>query len=213
MVSGVSFKNPAEYGKTVSKRRSVPTGLLISFFLLFLSILAYGGVYFLKKSAFDESVALIQTVKDNKTAIATELEGTPALMVGKSQAIRSMLHTDHTTSDLLIDAQKFTVSGVVFKSFDHVYNSDLGVGEITVTADADSYEKIAAQVNEWKKNPTYSRVRVSEISKEDESEFILFTTIMSLNAPAAGPFGENVLGTGSRATEEELIDENSFSAS
>lgn len=208
MVSGVGFKNTAdeEYGG-VPRKHMVSPALIITFAVLVLVFATYGGLKLWLGSLQKQTVMLGEEIRSLDEQTQKALSGEVSDFLVRAHATDKELYRGYDTNDVLNEIEKIMIkkdsdgSGnrVVLKSFQHNSGAHekktvgdasvvtAGKGNITISADADTFDVMAQQIEEFKKSDLFSNVKVGTTDR-DESGRIVFTLTMDVNEYDKSPF-------------------------
>ncbi len=212
MVSGVGFQNTNEDSEEKKPRKKmVSRGLLISIAVLAFALLAWLGLSMWEKSLKGQVEDLRAQTMDINTQIGTTLSKDASDFAVRAHAMEKNLYHEYTVNDILHEVENIMIrdeSGnrVVLKSFQYnagartkkTFNAGsatiTGAGGIVITADADTFDVMAQQIDVFKKSPFFSDVRVGTTDRDDAGR-IVFTLTMNVATYDKSPY-ENVGGDG-----------------
>lgn len=228
MASGLGFKSTSDGGdhKGAPRKKTISRGLIVSFVLLFLVLLAFGGLKMYEKKLDAQKEDITRQVIDQRTLLANALTPETADFIVRAQALENKLYRNYESNDILDEIENIMIfkesdqSGnrVVLKSFQ--YNAGAhttkkfddgdatitGAGSITITADADSFDVMAQQIDAFKKSEYFNNVQVGTTDR-DNSGRITFTLIMDVNRDGQSPYEKNNNPTNN--AEEVVVSEES----
>lgn len=226
MVSGVGFKNTtARAGASTPRKKIVSPALLITFGVLGIVAAAYGIALLWHASLQRTSAALTEEIAAVNDNIRQEMEGNTGDFGVRAAAMQKDLYKDYETNDLLREVENIMIkkssdgtgARVVLKSFQYnagaydrqtfgnTVRTVTGKGSLTISADADSFDVMAQQIDRFKASPLFDAVRVGSTDR-DESGRIIFTLTMDVNGHGVSPYEDtSMTATGAvyGITEEE----------
>ncbi len=205
MVSGVSFKNtPEERIKTSS--RAAAGGIALLFGIICMALALWGAAYFYKSSVDKTSAKLTQSIDSTRSAINTEVNGPPQEYIARSRAVSNTLYRGVFLDGVVSHFSQSIVPGIVLQSVGQTIG-DGGESQLDIVADARQYDEVAAQIAAWKSYEEFSSVSLGQMSRDEETGFILFSAQVEIPAESRGIFSEIDLGSASAAvTEDGFID-------
>jgi len=241
MVSGVGFQNTANKEEKSAGRRkkTVSSGLIIAATLLGLVIIIWVGLRMQNKS-LDNKLAMLEadTLSIN-TQIGTALSEEASDSALRAYAMEKELYREYESNDILNEIENIMVlkssngNRVVLKSFQ--YNAGAhtkktfkdgnatitGAGSVTITADADTFDVMAQQIEAFKESSYFENVQVGTTDRDDSGR-IVFTLTMDVVGYGKSPYESNnmaendnnqddiIVNTMEDAKEEflEVVDDN-----
>jgi hypothetical protein len=212
MVSGVGFKNTAdeEQQKGAPRKRLVSRGLIGGFIFLVIIVAAWGGLKLWHGNLVAEVTAIDDQIKQTNVKTRQALENSDVSdFAVRAGILENELYRGHSTNDVLDEIERIMIlvrdgSGagsdrVVLKSFEHSAGSlekrtvgdtsvvTTGMGNITISVDADSFDVMAQQIEEFKKSEYFSNVTVGTTDRDDFGR-IIFTLSMSVKGFDRSPY-------------------------
>lgn len=208
MASGLGFKGTApQAGARLPRKKMVAPALLITFGVLVIAGGIYGGLL-LWHNALQKNVGKLSTEINNVNAdIQAMVEGAAGDFGVRATTMQKDLYKDYETNDILREIERIMIkkssdgSGnrVVLKSFQYnagAYDKQAfgnttrtvtGKGNVTISADADSFDVMAQQVEEFKKSDLFDAVKVGTTDRDDTGR-IIFTLTMDVNRNDKTPY-------------------------
>lgn len=171
MVSGVSFNNPASPKAKKKKKSLASTGLVIVFLLLVLVIAAYGILFLINGGLSNKITSLDQGITQQQNEIDEAVKSVAGTVTKKIE-IEKKAYAGIPTDVILTQFQDMMVPRIVLKTFEHSYIVSDSIHRINLTADADNFDVVAAQVKIWKESPLFARVTVGESDRDDEGRIV-----------------------------------------
>ena len=167
----------------------------------------------------DEEIASVNT--QTQQALTADVSD----FVVRARALDKEIYEGYDTNDILQEIERIMIkkdsdnSGnrVVLKSFQHnsgasekkaVGNASVvttGKGNITISADADTFDVMAQQIEVFKKSPFFDNVTVGTTDR-DESGRIIFTLTMDVNAYNKTPYEKTYETTETPETEMPAVE-------
>lgn len=188
MVSGVGFKNTAtEDHGGAPRKKMVSQGLIITFMIFLVIAGITGGLYLWKNNLKAQATQLDAEIARVNTATSDALEEVAEFAV-RSQALEDQIYRGYDTNDILREIENIMIPRIVLKSFQHnassyerTTNKNVQTkGSITISADADTFDVMAQQIEVFKKSPYFSDVKVGTTDRDDLGR-IIFTLSMHVN--------------------------------
>lgn len=183
MVSGVGFKSSIdEEQEGAPRKRMVGRGLTIAFVILILVLAGYFSLKFWHESLVAESTAIDNEIAQINADIEKILvDGDVADFASRAIVMESDLYRGYDTNDVLNEIESIMVlkssdgSGarVVLKSFEH------SVGKVNISADADNFDVMAQQIEQFKNSPMFDNIVVGTTDRDDTGR-IIFELSMSV---------------------------------
>jgi len=225
MASGLGFQSTStKEQKGMPRKKTVSRGLIVIFIILVLVLLAYAGLNMYKKQLNTQVEDLQAQTKQQRIALNTALSDETADFVVRSAALDKELYRGYDSNDVLGEIEKIMIlkesdsSGhrTVLKSFQ--YNSGsktkkvfddgkatlTGSGSITITADADTFDVMAQQIDAFKNSDFFDKIQVGTTDRDDSGR-IIFTLTMDVVGNSTSPYErDNTLSTGSVTEDVEL---------
>ncbi len=208
MVSGVGFQSGDTEQQNAPRTRLVSRGLLMVFLLLLLSGGAWVGLYSWKKSInkgiMELDAQIAATQKEAHAKISDEIGG----FIKRAHTVDNELYRGYTTGDVLNEIERIIIQDengnrVVLRSLEHhsgVYEKNKKTnnsaqanrlsarrGTLTITADADNFDVMAQQIDEFKKSSYFTDVRVGTTDRDDNGR-IVFTLTMNVERAEESPY-------------------------
>lgn len=178
MASGVSFNKPAGSQSHRRKRSLASTSLVIAFLLLLAVISTYGVFYYFVADLTEQKTNVEAKITETEQNISDAVASVASVLNKKNQFEKNM-YREHATDEVLTKMQELMVPRIVLQSFDHVLLEREGTYRVSVTADADNFDVMAAQIAAWKNSSFFSRVEIGD-SERDDAGRIVFAADLDL---------------------------------
>lgn len=226
MVSGVGFKNTAnEEQKGAPRKRMVSRGLIVTAGFLFLIVALWGMLKMWDSKITGEVTNLDQMIKDVNIKISQNLADSDVSdFAVRAGILEGGLYRGYTTNDILDEIESIMIrkdsdqSGarVVLKSFAHnsgayekksvggVSATISGEGNITISADADTFDVMAQQIEEFKKSAYFDNVVVGTTDRDDSGR-ILFTLTMDVKGYDTSAYEKYSTGSAMNVSTSEDV--------
>ncbi len=193
MVSGVSFKNPNSDKIKHRRTKIASIGLIFAFVVLISVVAVYGVAFFLKKQAQTKLDNVIAQVNEIDAKIKKGLEEN-SQKASSVLAVENNLYKQQSLDKIFNEFGNGMVPRVVLSSISYSEdnkNGDKNLKTLIVTGDAETEDALAAQIRSWKKNQTFSKVNVFDISTDEETGRKVFLAKLILKdvSPDKRPFG------------------------
>jgi hypothetical protein len=223
MTSGLGFQSSdVEEHKGTPRKKTISTGLIISFVLLVLVGLTIFGMNIYNDKLKKELTGLQQQTQHTYSQISTALSDETADFVVRSVAMDKEIDKNYESNIILGEIEKIMIlkssdgSGLrtVLKSFQYNAGSKstkpvatgettiTSSGTVTITADADNFDVMAQQIDAFKNSELFDNVEVGSTDREDTGR-IIFTLTMNVVGGGVIPYeSDNV----SISNTEENID-------
>lgn len=196
MVSGVSFRNP-NTDKVKHRKTKLASASLIFAFVVLVSIVAtYGIAFYIKKQTEVKLANVIKEVEDIEAQIKKGVaeNSHKAFSV---LAVEYNLFKKQGLEKILTELGNGMVPRVVLISLDYSEekkrdDSGTNMHVIMITGDAETDDALSAQIRSWKGNETFTKVKVADISTDEETGRKVFTAELILEEdvdPSKRPFG------------------------
>ncbi len=216
MASGLGFESTSDGGehKGAPRKKTVSRGLIVAFALLLLVLLAFGGLKMYEKKLDAQKDGITAQITEQRTLLANALTPETADFIVRARALEDELYRNYESNDILDEIENIMIlkesdqSGnrVVLKSFQ--YNAGAhtakkfdagnatitGAGSVTITADADTFDVMAQQIDAFKKSEYFDNVQVGTTDRDDFGR-IIFTLTMDVTDDNQSPY-ENSQGGG-----------------
>ncbi len=211
MVSGTGFKSTSDDNfDGAPRKKMVSRGLLVAFGTLVVVLIVWGALKMWDSSLKAHSADLEQETLDVNDQIQNAMSDDVSDFAVRADAMEKEIYRGYDTNDILQEIEKIMIlkesdnSGnrVVLKSFQHNSGAKekktvgtasaviTGRGNITISADADSFDVMAQQIAMFKKSTFFDNVEVGTTDR-DESGRIIFTLTMDVNGYKKMPFEKN----------------------
>jgi len=216
MASGLGFKNTSTQKSTQSSRKKmVAPALLITFGVLLIAGATYGGLL-LWHNTLQKKVRMLVTDIGNVNAdIQKMVEGRVGDFGVRAITMQKDLYKDYETNDILREIERIMIkkssdgSGdrVVLKSFQYnagAYDKQsfgntertvTGKGNVTISADADTFDVMAQQVEKFKESDLFDAVKVGTTDRNEYGR-IIFTLTMDVNRHDESPYEKTAATSG-----------------
>lgn len=211
MVSGVGFKSTTDDEQEGAPRKKmVSRGLVIAFSFLVLVIVIYGLLKLWHGSLVSQSRDLDSRTTQINLDIQKSLAASDvADFASRADVMQNDLYRGYDTNDVLNEIQKIMIlkeggPRVVLKSFEHnagasekktngnVSSVITGRGNVTISADADTFDVMAQQIEVFKKSDIFDNVVVGTTDRDDSGR-IIFTLTMDVVGYEQSPYEKNGL--------------------
>jgi hypothetical protein len=212
------------------RKKTVSRGLIVVFIILVLVVLAYVGLNMYKKQLDTQVEDLKAQTQQQRIALNTALSDETADFVVRSAALDKELYRGYDSNDVLGEIERIMIlkesdnSGhrTVLKSFQ--YNSGsktkkvfddgeatlTGSGSVTITADADTFDVMAQQIDAFKNSEFFDEVQVGTTDRDDSGR-IIFTLTMDVVGNSTSPYeSDNISSTESVTEDVELNTEDTI---
>ena len=193
MASGVSFRNP-DSNKIKHRRTKIASiGLIFAFVVLVSVVATYGVAFFLKKKAQTKLDNVIAQINDIDAKIKKGLEEN-SHKASSVLAVENNLYKQQGLNKILTEFGNGMVPRVVLSSINYSEENNNGNEKsrvLDVAGDAETEDALAAQIRSWKKNQTFSKVSVFDITTDEETGrkvFLARLTLRDVNSEKR-PFG------------------------
>ncbi|TSD02051.1 MAG: Uncharacterized protein Athens071424_214 [Parcubacteria group bacterium Athens0714_24] len=173
----LSFIPKKNFNPIVYKNAGAGLFLSASFFLLILSGVLYGGLYFYKYSINKEIFTLNDSL--NKVKSAFELSTIDRIVAVSSEidTAKNILGQHKTAIPVFDFLQKDTVKDLRFKIFRLSFDED-GAATVSIDGTAKSFLAIAVQEDVFKNESTVSNVLFSDFKLGDKGTVDFKTNLM-----------------------------------
>ncbi len=225
MVSGVGFKNTANQEKSgVRHKKTVSRGLIVTAVLLGLVVILWVGLGMQNKSLNNKLATLEADTLNVNTQIGKALSEEASDSARRAYIMEKELYREYEPNAILDEIENIMVlkgsngNRVVLKSFQ--YNSGAhtkktfkngsatltGAGTVTITADADTFDVMAQQIEAFKTSPFFEKVQVGTTDR-DESGRIVFTLTMDVVKYGKSPYeGDNEVEDSNNNQNDTMVD-------
>ncbi|MFA5986251.1 MAG: hypothetical protein WC819_02800 [Parcubacteria group bacterium] len=218
MVSGIGFKNTAvedDQGGT-PRKRTISRALLVSFGVLVVVIASYGLLKLWESSLRSESDVLDGEITAVNDEIVKSLSGETSDFAVRSHVMDKELYRGYDTNDIFQEIERIMIPRVVLKSFQHdsgahekktvgtVSSTITGQGKVTITADSDTFDVMAQQIDVFKKSEYFENVKVGTTDRDDFGR-IIFTLTMDVKPSTASPYDDVVAAVPDNVNNEVLL--------
>lgn len=208
MVSGVGFKNTTTQPRSVAVRtKMVSPALLATFGVLLIAGLIYGALWLWHTSLQKKVGTLTMEINNTNVEIQKIVEGSAGDFGVRATTMQKDLYKDYEANDILREIESIMIkkssdgSGgrVVLKSFQYnagAYDTQAfgnttrtvtGKGTVTISADADTFDVMAQQVEVFKESDLFDAVKVGTTDRDDTGR-IIFTLTMDVNHNDKSPY-------------------------
>jgi len=221
MVSGVGFQNTASEDKGIGRhKKKVSGGLIIAATILGLVIIIWIGLKMQNKSLDNELAALEADTLSINTQIGTALSGEASDSALRAYTMEKELYTEYEVNDVLDEIENIMIlessngNRVVLKSFQFNAGANTkksfkdgdatitSAGSVTITADADTFDVMAQQIEVFKESSYFDNVQVGTTDRDDSGR-IIFTLTMDVVGYDKSPY-ESGGATGSSDIQNDL---------
>jgi len=206
MVSGVGFQNTANEEKGKGRhKKTVASGLIIAAVLLGLVIIVWAGLKMQNKSLNNKLALLEENTRNVNTKISTALSEEASDSALRAYAMEKNLYTQYESNEILNEIENIMIlknadgNRVVLKSFQ--YNAGAhtkrtfkdgsatttSAGTVTITADADTFDVMAQQIEAFKTSSYFEGVEVGTTDRDDSGR-IVFTLTMNVVGYDKSPY-------------------------
>ena len=231
MVSGVGFQNTANNEENGGRhKKTVSKGLIVAAVLLVLVIIVWIGLRMQNKSLDNKLATLEADTLNVNTQISTALSEEASDSALRAYTMEKELYKEYESNDILNEIENIMVlkssdgNRVVLKSFQ--YNAGAytkktykagsatlkGAGSVTITADADTFDVMAQQIDAFKTSTYFDNVQVGTTDRDDSGR-IVFTLTMDVVKYDQSPYeSDNMAGVENNQdnmtvdTTEESVD-------
>ncbi len=227
MVSGIGFQNTTDNEENKGRhKKTVSKGLIIAAVILVFVILVWLALVMQNKSLDNKLASLKTKTDDVNTQVATTLSDETSDSALRSYAMERELYREYESNDILGEIENIMVlkssdgNRVVLKSFQYnagaymkkaykVGSATLkGAGSVTITADADTFDVMAQQIDAFKTSDYFENVQVGTTDR-DKSGRIVFTLTMDVVKHGQSPYESDDMTEGSNQENMTAnIDEN-----
>ncbi len=227
MASGLGFKNAStQQGAQARRKKMVAPALLITFGVLLIAGGTYGALLLWHNALQKKVSGLVREIGNVNVEIQKMVEGSVGDFGVRATTMQKDLYKDYETNDILQEIEQIMIkkssdgSGhrVVLKSFQYnagAYDKQAfgnttrtvtGKGNVTISADADSFDVMAQQVEKFKESDLFDAVKVGTTDR-DESGRIIFTLTMDVNRNDKTPYEKRAMTSGAVFGVEEETDD------
>jgi hypothetical protein len=218
MVSGVGFKNTAVEDDQggAPRKRTISRALFVSFGVLVVVIASYGLLKLWESSLRSESDGLDGEITSVNDEIVKSLSGETSDFAVRSHVMDKELYRGYDTNDVFQEIERIMIPRVVLKSFQHdsgahekktvgtVSSTITGQGKVTITADADTFDVMAQQIEVFKKSEYFENVKVGTTDRDDFGR-IIFTLTMDVKPSTTSPYDDVVATVPNNVNNEVLL--------
>jgi len=225
MGSSLGFKNTADENKSGKPRKkTVSRGLLVAGGLLLVVLIAFGLLKMLDKSLNQQVVDIQNQINNVNAQLSTALTEEASDFSVRAMMMEDEIYRGYDSNAVLHEIENIMIlknsdnSGerVVLKSFQHnagAYDKKtnngqevmvVGSGSVTITADADSFNVMAQQIDVFKKSSYFENVQVGTTDRDDFGR-IIFTLTMDVVGYDKTPYEESQGSTLVAPTEQATI--------
>jgi hypothetical protein len=211
MASNLGFDSTTSVEhRGMPRKKTVSRGLIVAFILLVLILLAFAGLKMFHNSLVKQKDAITVQISDEKKKLENSMTPEDADFVVRSQILEDELYRGYDSNAVLGEIENIMVlkesdnSGhrTVLKSFQ--YNSGsktkktfddgeatlTGSGSITITADADTFDVMAQQIEAFKTSEYFDNIQVGTTDRDDMGR-IIFTLTMDVVGSGASPYEDS----------------------
>lgn len=201
MVSGIGFKNTTDEDQGAPRKRTVSRALLVAFGILAAVVITYGLLKLWESSLRSQSNALNQEIDSVNKEISSSLSGEVADFAVRSTVMEKELYRGYDTNDIFEEIENIMIPRVVLKSFQHdsgahekktvgsVSSVITGQGKVTISADADTFDVMAQQIDMFKQSKYFTNVKVGTTDRDDSGR-IIFTLSMDVQNSDTSPYDQ-----------------------
>jgi len=222
MVSGVGFQSTTDEEQKSSKRKKTfSRGLLAALGVLVVIILIWFGLGFWEKTLNQKKGLIENEITSVNEQIAKGISEEASDFAVRAYLTEDELYKDYEVNDILNEIEDIMIlknsdgsgSRVVLKSFQYNSGSQTssgkdrakkGLGSVTLTADADTFDVMAQQIDVFKKSEYFDNVKVGTTDR-DEAGRIIFTLTMDVVKNDKSPYEDEV-----PVSDEDVIMEESL---
>ncbi|MEA3322764.1 MAG: hypothetical protein U9Q12_00935 [Patescibacteria group bacterium] len=224
MASGLGFESTTDVKhKGAPRKKTVSRGLIVAFVLLLLVLLVFGGLKMYEKKLDAQKDGITAQITEQRTRLANALTPETADFIVRARVLEDELYRGYESNDILGEIEDIMIlkesdqSGnrVVLKSFQ--YNAGAhttkkfdagnatitGAGSVTITADADTFDVMAQQIDAFKKSEYFDNVQVGTTDRDDFGR-IIFTLTMDVVGYEKSPYEKK--DNDAASVEEVVVD-------
>lgn len=206
MVSGVGFQSTTNEDKGISRhKKKVSGGLIIAAVVLGLVIIIWVGLKMQNKSLDNKLAGLEADTLSTNTQIGTALSEEASDSALRAYTMEEELYTEYEVNDVLDEIENIMIlkssngNRVVLKSFQFNAGANTkksfkdgdatitSAGSVTVTADADTFDVMAQQIEAFKESSYFDNVQVGTTDRDDSGR-IIFTLTMDVVGYDKSPY-------------------------
>ncbi len=225
MVSGVGFQNTANEESGGRHKKTVSTGLIVAAVLLVLVIIVWVGLRMQNKSLDNKLATLEADTLNVNTQISTALSDEASDSALRAYAMEKELYKEYESNDILNEIENIMIlkssdgNRVVLKSFQYnagaytkkTYNSGSatlkGAGSVTITADADTFDVMAQQIEAFKTSTYFENVQVGTTDRDDSGR-IVFTLTMDVVKYGQSPYESGDVTENENNQDDVVMDDS-----
>ena len=225
MVSGIGFQSTTSEEQKKSKRKKTfSRGLMASFGVLVVVIVLWLVLGLWVKTLNQKANKIQNEIVSVNKKIRTEISDEASDFAVRAYLTENDLYKDYELNDILDEIENIMIlknsdgsgSRVVLKSLQYNSGSKTssgrdrvtkGLGNVTLTADADTFDVMAQQIDVFKKSEYFDNVKVGTTDR-DESGRIIFTLTMDVNKNDKSPYETEIPVSGEDVVMEEPLNNN-----
>ncbi len=230
MVSGVGFQNTANNEESGGRhKKTVSKGLIVAAVLLVLVIVVWIGLRMQNKSLDNKLATLEADTLNVNTQISTALSEEASDSALRAYTMEKELYREYESNKILDEIENIMVlkssngNRVVLKSFQ--YNAGAytkktykagsatlkGAGSVTITADADTFDVMAQQIEAFKTSTYFDNVQVGTTDRDDSGR-IVFTLTMDVVKYDQSPYESDNMTVDENNQDNMTVDTTEESA-
>lgn len=163
-MSNINLRQTVQKNESVKKTGGFSGGIIIPILIIVLSLGAWGGLEFYKRSITDQISAVDAEITAASAEVSVkDLERVVAFQE-RTERIDKKLKIKNTPDTLFGALQQAVVPGASIVSF------DLAEKNVKLTMSVDKYQTVAKQVLSLKKSTVFNDVTVTGATKNDKGE-------------------------------------------